>query len=272
VAKQRAVRDYNESGRAVRTAKWWFAPENVTPKSKKRWGLYLLGVGAVAAGALLVSFIHPSGQGQGQGQEQVTAQLVSPPAPTPVLEPVCPAQDPVPVPPETLVLTTFDSVWVRDGGMSRPTSTTGGPFQGAPFPSCFSRTPEGALYSAANFATGVLAATDAGDEKPFFASRASHSGNYNVLIADLPGEGAGTVTNRPISSISGYRWNSYSPDTASVEIRYSLLTGASSGEQTAITYNLTWENNDWLLVVPGKSDQMSVLVDENRSYIPWGTT
>jgi hypothetical protein len=51
-----------------------------------------------------------------------------------------------------------------------------------------------------------------------------------------------------------------------------LLTVASSGEQTAITYNLTWENNDWLLVVPGKSDQMSVLVDENRSYIPWGTT
>lgn len=269
MAKQRAVRDYNEQSRVVRSARWWLAPENVSAKSRKRWLFYLLGIGVVAAAALVVSFI-PSADSTPTAAEQAAAPVPVPvPSPVPALQPDCPAAEGVPVAPETLVLTTFEPVWVRDGNLSRPTSTTGGPFRGDPFPQCFARTPEGALFSATSFATGVLSATDAGDEKSFFETRASHNGNYNVLIADLPEGGPG---NRPLTSISGYRWNSYSPDSASVEIRYSLITGASAGSQTAITYNLTWENNDWLLVVPGKSDTVTVAVDSSRTYIPWGTT
>lgn len=263
MSKQRAARDYNEPGRIMRTTRWWFAPENVTAKSRKRWKFYLVGIGVIALAALIVSFLHP---------RATPAPVAATPAPVPgpALTPACPASDPVPVPPETLVLTTFDPLWVRDGQMSRPTSTTGGPFAGNPFPSCFARTPEGALYATASFATGIITATAAGDDKAFFEARASHTGNYTVLMADLPAIGAGTVSNAPQLKISGYRWNSYTPDTASLELQYTLLTGADAGKQIGVLYNLTWEANDWLQIVPGKTDD--VTVDGTHTYIPWGAT
>jgi hypothetical protein len=107
-----------------------------------------------------------------------------------------------------------------------------------------------------------------GDQKAFYTARTSHSGNYSILMADLPTEPQ--VLNRPTVVFSGYRWNSYTPDTASIEIQYRLLTGPRSGSFTAITYTLAWENNDWLLVVPGKSDSVTVSADSQHTYIPWG--
>lgn len=257
--------DYNTEpspGRVTRITKWWFAPEGVTRKSKQVWGTFLGALAATLATLLIISWF--------QTPDPQTVPVSAAPAPVQVEKSACPEQEAVQVPPEILISTQLSTVWVRDGDMQRPTSETAGPAKDKPFPQCYSRTPEGALYAAAGFASGILTATAAGDQKPFFQERASHTGNYTVLIADLPD--AGPVQNRPTVRFSGYRWNSYTPELASVEIRYTLLTGPRAGSTTALTYTMTWERNDWLLVVPGKTDTVAVSPDSNHTYIPWGGT
>jgi hypothetical protein len=260
--------DYNEqpSGRISRTAKWWYAPdpENITPRAKKTSKMYLIILAIVLLAALLITWLWPDPEPTSlQQSPEVTAA-----APALATNTCAPAEA-VEYLPEQVVSTSFDSVWVRDGDMSRPTSTTGGPFEGDPYPRCFSRTPEGALYSAASFATGVLVATAAGDLKPFFEVRTSHTGNYTALISSLPA--LNPLTAHPQLTISGYRWNSYGPSQASLEIAFTMVSGPALGTSTATIYNLTWENNDWVLVVPGRTDVVQVITDD-RAYIPWGGT
>jgi hypothetical protein len=256
--------DYNEipGGRVVR---WWFAPTNVTRKSKQAWGTVLVLFGAALIAMLVISLIRPDPEAA-----PAAASATAVPTAEQAVKSSCPAADPVQVPPEILIDTVYQTQWVRDGDMLRPYTESAGPGTKKPFPACFTRSPEGALYAAASFASGVLTATAAGDEKPFFQARASHTGNYDILIADLPD--AGPAQNRPTVRFSGYRWNGYTPDLASVEIRYTLVTGPRAGTNTAITYTMTWENNDWLLVVPGKTDTVASPVDSVRTYIPWGGT
>lgn len=260
--------DYNEparQGRFVRTAKWWYAPENITPKAKKASWVYLFILGALLVTVLLATFLWPT------SSPQVSEQGAALPAPPPVLlTSDCAPAEAVDFLPEQVVTLTPEPLWVLDGTMSRPTSPTGGPFSGDPFPRCYARTPEGALYAATSFATGVLSATDSGDLKPFFEVRASHTGNYTAMISTLPE--VVPAEDRSQAAITGYRWNSYTPEQASLEIKFTATTGAASGQSVANLYTFTWENNDWLLVVPGRADVTQVPVDTNKTYIPWGTT
>jgi hypothetical protein len=258
--------DYNKpsQGRVTRTVRWWYAPTNVTAKAKKTSRNFLLLVAVVLAGIWAATFFWPAQAPQPQ------AAVPVPVAQPPQLVSSCTPADAVEFLPEQVILQTFEPVWVRDGSMSRPVSTTGGPFSGDPFPRCFARTPEGALYAASSFATGVVTATDSGDLKPFFEARASHTGNYTAMMARLP-----TVvpdTDRTQLNITGYRWNSYTPDQVSLEIKFTSTTGESAGQSIATVYTLTWEDNDWLQVVPGPADIVQVPVEDNKPYIPWGTT
>lgn len=263
MSKTRRATDYNDQpGRVTRITKWWLAPENVTRKSKQRWGLFLV----ILLGAFIAMIVLKSTTSDSDSQPSSSAAPVVEPA----IKSQCPEAEAVTVPPELLINTAYETQWVRDGDMQRPVSPSAGPEVKAPVPQCFSRTPEGALYSAASFASGILTAIAAGDQKPFFQQRASHTGNYSVLIADLPD--STPTKNRPTVKFSGYRWNSYTPDLASVEIRYTLVTGPRAGDNTAITYTMTWERNDWVLVVPGKNDIVTAPVDATRTYIPWGGT
>lgn len=260
--------DYNQPrpGRIARTAKWWYAPdpERITEKSRKTSKTFLgILVIALVAG-LVVILVRPS------AEESSPAAAIAPSVPPILVTSDCAPAEAVDLLPEQVVSAAFEPLWVRDGTMARPTSTTGGPFSGDPFPKCFARTPEGALYAATSFATGVLSATDSGDLKNFFEVRASHTGNYTVMIANLP-----TLvpdTERVQVAITGYRWNNYTPDRVSLEIRFTSNTGESAGRNAATVYTLTWENNDWLIVVPGAPDIVQVPVDDGRTYIPWGGT
>lgn len=258
--------DYNQPrpGRVSRTFRWWYVPENVTPRAKKTSRNYLILVGLVLLSLLAVTYFWPNNT----VQTPIAAPAV--PVEAPQLLSGCAPADPVEFLPEQVITQTLEPVWVRDGSMSRPVSPSGGPAVGDPFPRCFSRTPEGALYAAASFATGVVTASDSGDLKSFFETRASHTGNYIALIATLP-----TVapdTDRPQMAITGYRWNNYTPDQVSLEIKFTSASGVSAGQSVATVYTLAWEGNDWLQVVPGPADVVQVPVTDNKTYIPWGGT
>jgi len=259
--------DYNTETRLLRTTKWWLAPEGVSRKSRAISGIFLA---TILAAALLVGIMRwfaddtapePTSAAAQQAQEQAQEAV-------PAVEPVCPEAAPEVLLPEQIMDFPLTPTWVRDGDMLRPVSATGGPGLETPFPQCFSRNPEGALYAASNFATGAISSTATGDHKEFYSLRLSHTGSYNALISSLAD--ATPAENRPTVSISGYRWNSYSPTLVSLELRFTLMSGPRAGTASAIPYTLSWENNDWLIVPPNPSDNLTA--DPNRPYIPWGGT
>ncbi len=229
--------------------------------SQKAWLFSAILVGIVVAAFAFSRFLPAEETVAVQQDPTNISVAVKPP------EVKCAAAPAVELSPEQVVLTSFETSWVRSGDMASPYSAAGGPLLRQPYAECFSRTPEGALYAAANFATeGIVAQAD-GVFREFLMARASHSGNFNYLIADLAN--AIPVANRPTIAITGYQWNSYSPDTASVQIKYSLATGSRAGQDVSTVYNLTWENNDWLLIVPGRNDNVST-DPTNKTYTPWG--
>lgn len=257
--RTRRITDYNASptGPASRVFSWWMG-------SQKTWIFSIVLLATIVVGIIAV-FVLPDPTPAGADGTTTAAPppASSAPASPAAPEPVCKAQGAKTLLPEEVVLASYKTQWIPVGSMARPHSGAAGPTRETPWPQCFSRSPEGALYAAATFAVSALPAMDQGKLRELFTARASHSGNFDMLLADLP---AGSPPeNRPVVQISGYLWNSYSPDRASLQIRYRSLTGAS----TATTYNLVWENNDWLLVVPGKGEVLNT-DPTNRSFTPWG--
>lgn len=270
MGKGRRVTDYNavaQNNRATRTARWWLAPQGVSQKSKVISAIF---IGVLLIALLAMYFFSPSAPeptavpvAAKPSTSAAPGTSTSPEAAAPSL---CKEQKAEEVTPEEVVNATYETVWVRDGDMVRPTSATAGPDLETPYPACFSRTPEGALYATASFATGILTATAAGQATDFITARASHTGNYDAFLMEAVGV---TVENRPTVRISGYRWNSYSASLASIEVQYTLVTGPDAGRNTALTYTVSWEDNDWRMVIPSKSDQV-VNNSTDRTYIPWG--
>jgi hypothetical protein len=263
--RERKITDYNEKrpSSLVRAVKWMAFPESATSKTKWTAGL-VLGLVFVAVGAMFVMNRLQPDLGQQQQQEQAAVPTV---AAAPAATATCPEAPAVEVLPEQVVLASYTPTWVPEGSAVKPSSATGGPTLPGPVSQCFARNPEGVLYAAASFAPEVATATDSGNLAALFTVKASHTGNYNALMADLPS--MPPIQGRPSTEISGYRWNSYSPDRASLEIAFRTLTGPRAGSTSSITYTLTWESNDWKLIVPGKTDKVQTS-NPTKKFTPWG--
>lgn len=259
--------DYNvapsavtDPGRVGRAWRWWMG----STATKTFSTIFIV----VMVGGVLTMLVWPKPDPVASGPAATptsTAPAAVTAAPDPEQEPVCKAQPAEQLLPEEVVLAEFNPVWSRVGDMSEPSSKTGGPGIREPFPQCYTRTPEGALYAATSFVAQASVANAQGEQKEFFTLRASHTGNYTMLIADLPA--AQPPQNRPTITVSGYLWNSYTPDQASLQLRFRTV----EGESLSRVYNLTWERNDWLLVVPGPGDQVST-DPTNKSFTPWGAS
>lgn len=158
-----------------------------------------------------------------------TASAVPTTSPAPIAA-SCVEQPAVPVTPETLVLTGYPTNWYQMGDVFAPRSTTGGPISTTAV-ECFARTPEGALYS---IATRVaMESVDAG-------------------VGDW--------------RFSGYRWDSYDPDIATVTLAVRRLGGEGFG--TARTFTAVWDHADWRVRDPESTGIDTA--DSLRTFTPWG--
>lgn len=179
----------------------------------------------------------------------------------------CGAQDPAEIAPETLVSSEFETQWVPTGQMSVPTSATGGPLAAG---HCFTRNPEGALYSMATFIAERAGTTTNQGVVDVMAARCLHDDNFEAystrLLADQP------VTGQPAFAINGYRWMEYSPSRAQVELRFKRITGAEAGTTTTGVYSVIWKNNDWLVLVPNPDQPTRLPGDNLRTFHVWGDT
>jgi hypothetical protein len=159
--------------------------------------------------------------------------------------------------------TPADTSWQLIGTMAAPTDPRLGPGRfGAGLPFCYSRSPIGALYAAANF---VAVLTD-----PRYRMRAAQ-----YLTATGPGRDKwiGTLTasgvGGPGSSdqqIAGFRFITYDQATASLDLAFRVGT-----KYAHIPFGLTWQAGDWKITVPDDGNPLAGVaqIADLSAYVPW---
>ena len=182
----------------------------------------------------------------------------------------CPEQERREVAPETVVLTLFDTQWRPTGSALLPTTDAAGPSKPGPAPACYSRTPEGALYSAAAFYTLAEDTIGPADAVALVEARVSRSGAYDEAISELQSDDRIADSHVPAHRIIGYRWMGYTPDLAQVEFQYLWTAGPRADTTFTITSQVVWEANDWLIVAPNKNSQLHIPPSTGVVYTPWG--
>ena len=115
------------------------------------------------------------------------------------------------------------------------------------------------------------AAADAQARIELIQSRASRSGAYGQLLAQLQADPSTATASGSVPDVRviGYLWSGYSPDVAQYRIEWMRTSGASVGQTVAMTVNLVWEANDWMVVVPGQDSQIYSSVGTSV-FTPWG--
>jgi hypothetical protein len=154
----------------------------------------------------------------------------------------CIAQPAVDLTPEQVVATSYLTTWYPVGTMSAPSSPTGGPAQAR---QCFTRTPEGALY--AGVTRMVEEAVNTG-----VAQEAASKG-----VTDI--------------HFDGYQWLSWSPDRAVLAIRIAAANSVET-RHAARVLDITWTNNDWVVVPDDSPAAAKAVADPIRVFTPWGNT
>lgn len=196
--------------------------------------------------------------------------LIAAPPPPPAAAELCADQEPVEVLPEVLLSTTFSTAWVESFGAPVPESDTARPTHTDWPRQCFPRSPEGALYSVATLLNAANAA-NAADTLSLAEARFSRTGGYQRQMAALQAAGGSTITGtQPQMAIIGYRWAGYTPLVATLELQWVYLSGPTADTTKAITYQLVWESNDWLTVVPTNRSALYRDGAESRTFTPWG--
>lgn len=202
--------------------------------------------------------------------EAVVEPTVIEPAPPPPAAVLCSEQQAAEVMPESLLSTTYATTWVADDGAAVPESETTRPTFSEWPRQCFPRTPEGALYSVATLLNEANAATPQ-MQLPLAEARFSRTGGYQRQVAELRATGGSVIEGtRPQMAIIGYRWMGFTPATATLEMLWVYLSGPLADTTKGVTYQLQWESNDWLMVVPSNRSALYRDGAETRTFTPWG--
>lgn len=159
-----------------------------------------------------------------------------------------------------------EAEWAFDGTLGYPTSATYGPGRTDEngIRSCFQRSPEGAVFAAAN----ALAQSDnretVGDFLEYFLAEGP---GREAFLAAGPGTGGGETGVRV--DIEGFRVLSYTGDTARIDV---AAQGSTNGQVVNLSsvYDLVWEAGDWKLSVTDPNAPIDVAtIPDLAGYIAW---
>lgn len=215
------------------------------------------------AAVIAIAFIPRGGDEPDAGMTEPTAsETASAPAVTAdgVEESICglPASD------ETALGTGPESDWELVGTMAVPEAPdTAGPgeIDDSGFRTCFAHSPTGALYAAAN----LLGQGSIGDEE-----------TQRKLLEQLTVESAGQQSaleniseagSAPSAQISGFQLLSYSDSAATIDIAFTLQSGAVGH----VSLPLRWVDGDWKIEVADNGQFLNdpVQLNDLSDYIPW---
>lgn len=169
-----------------------------------------------------------------------------------------------------------EAEWAYQGTTAYPTSTEFGP--GAAFDDgiryCFQRSPEGALFAAANAA---VQAGEVATMEEFITYFLADGPNREQVLAlgglggDTSGQGSAEGQSDGYRQrIAGFRVLSYTGDEATVDVG---IESSVDGQPVSLSmvYALVWQNGDWHLSVEEPRFMIDgAVVPDLAGYVMWG--
>ena len=156
--------------------------------------------------------------------------------------------------------------WEYQGTVAYPTSDEFGPgaTDDSGFRYCFQRSPEGALFAAANaLATGTDQTLTAAWIDYFLAP-----GPYRAQLLDEEGSGSASSTSARLR-IAGFRLLSYDGSSARVDL--AVRASADGSDITlSMIYNLVWSDGDWKLSAESESPLDVATIPDVAGYVNFG--
>lgn len=158
------------------------------------------------------------------------------------------------------------TTWSTDTPIAAPSSPEAGPGETTDgIHSCFARTPTGALFAAANLATD--SSNPAIDPIDILEQRVVRDENFEELREET--EGNTSPGNERGMQLAGFRLNAYTPDAATVELVARTDAAVDGGALIALTYNVRWQDGDWMLVVPQNQRPPASQLVSLAGYVEW---
>ncbi|GAB4097243.1 hypothetical protein GCM10028787_27180 [Brachybacterium horti] len=151
--------------------------------------------------------------------------------------------------------------WTMVAGVSVPTSTAVGPFvQEDDLWSCYEHSAEGALFAMAY----EFAATGNVDG---FADVWIPEGEFHDGVVGEEQKSQGSTLAEMDATLVGYRYQSYSEDSASADIATEVVVDG----QSAIVYikvALQWRDGRWMVDPENVGDQ-AIAIESLDGFVPW---
>lgn len=211
------------------------------------------------AAVIVIAFLPRGGDEPDGGSTQpADSETTSAPNATTdsVEESICglPASD------DTALGTAPESDWELIGRTAVPTAPEAagpGAVNSEGVRSCFSNSPEGALYAAAN----IFGLVSSGNQRAVLEDLAADSAAREQELEGLE-DGA---TDEIPAQIKGFQLQNYTESSATVDLGIELDTGAVG----SVPIPLIWENGDWKLNVTEGGITGSQQLNDLAAYISW---
>lgn len=160
-----------------------------------------------------------------------------------------------------------DTVWQYQGESGYPTSTVHGPGTTSPegVRTCFERSPEGAVFMAANAAVQGSSASTAIPWLPYAVSEGRYRERF-IEEVDAPDSYEEESSSRltPL----GFRVLAYDGDSARVDVAMRLQTGTDTFTVSGI-YALVWQDGDWKLDAEVEEPMTVTPLPDAVGYVAW---
>lgn len=175
------------------------------------------------------------------------------------------------VPPAIPSTAPDDVTWTALGQRILPYSKTAGPANvTATTATGYAHTPTGALIAAAQISSrsGLSAGKDI--YEPAVLNQMVPSADRDTLLAALQAAPQEPAAPGELSTLAGFRYVTYGPDTAAIEL-VRRSAGPQGGYQIA-RYTMAWDNGDWKMHAPPGGSWLSVthVASDLSGVVEWG--
>jgi len=158
-----------------------------------------------------------------------------------------------------------EAEWAYQGTIAYPTSDEYGPGASDPsgFNYCFQRSPEGALFAAAN----AIAQGSDGENNAAWLKYVVAEGPHRDELLTVTGDGTPTTGIR--LRVAGFRVLAYDGTSARIDI-----AGEGSTPDGSITfsivYELVWQAGDWKVSAESATPPDFAVIPDLAGYLSWG--
>jgi len=158
-----------------------------------------------------------------------------------------------------------EAEWAYQGTLAYPTSDEYGPGAADPsgFNYCFQRSPEGALFAAAN---AIAQGSDVDNNAAWLEYFVAEGPHRDELLSE-PGDGTSTTGTR--LRVAGFRVLAYDGTSARIDIAGE--GSASGGSITfSVVYELVWQAGDWKVSAETATPPDFAVIPDLAGYLSWG--